>query len=144
MLPIWLNFPSHHNQKLPVLPLAIVGLFLLLVVLVQPLPAHADAGGFPTATPTVTPTSTWTATLPPTTLATLAPTSTFTPLPTVTSVGLLGVQATRAPLVVTPEIIPDTGGSLFSCWPLVIVFLLVGIILAAYLLTRRARLEAQE
>jgi hypothetical protein len=66
-------------------------------------------------------------------------------LASITLVGLLPVPATAQPtIVVTAEVIPNTGRSLFACWPLLIVFLLVGVILAAYLLARRTRLEAEE
>jgi hypothetical protein len=117
----------------------IAGLGLAAISLASPNPAFADAGGFPTATPTITPT--WTPTIP----LTATPTVTVTPLASITLVGLLPVQATIQPsIVVTAEVIPETGGSLFACWPLAIVFLLVGVILAAYLLTRRTRLEAEE
>ena len=119
--------------------LAIIGLILFAILIFQPDSAFADAGGFPTSTPTITPTGT--PTIPPT----QAPTATFTALPTITLVNLLDVQVTsEVSSNVATGIEPQSGTSIFTCWPLAIVFLLVGVVIAAYLLTRRAKLEVQE
>jgi carbohydrate-binding DOMON domain-containing protein len=119
--------------------LATGGLAVFSIFGPYPSQVFADAGGVPTRTPTVTPTGT--ATSPPT----LLPTATYTALPTTTLVNLLEVEATSTTsLNVAAQAEPQSAFSLLSCWPLGVVFLLVGVIIAAYLLARRVKLEAQQ
>jgi hypothetical protein len=125
--------------RLLILP--ITGLFLLTLYLTPQEFVLADSGGFPTSTPTSTRTPTGTPTIPPT----LVPTSTFTSLPTITLVNLLDVQATSTIIVSGPiETDTQSGFSILSCWPLVVIFLLIAVVIAALLLTRRVKLESQQ
>jgi hypothetical protein len=93
--------------------------------------AYADAGPFPTRTPTITltPTSSPSPTQP---LVTLTPTITLVPTPTDLELGQV-----VPPLVVAPTPTPaPPGRSLFACWPIALIVLVAIIIASTYLLTR--------
>jgi hypothetical protein len=139
----------HFPKGYPAGLLVIAGLITVFSVLGSHRPAFADAGGFPTNTPTITPTPTPIATntnVPSTPPVTSLPSPTLTPIPSITLVNLMDVQDTPGPAVnlAAGTSQQQPGISLFSCWPLIVIFLLVGIVIAAYLLTRRAKLEAED
>lgn len=107
----------------------------------HPQTALADAGPFPTKTPTVTPTSTDTP-IPPDT-ETPTPTNTSTPipteLPTLTSLpGSVNQTPAGGGIVVTPAS-PGTPLGLV-CMPFALALILIIIILSTFLLTRRAEM----
>jgi len=134
----WLSLTKQTRHTL-LIAIAAAGLALCSLFSSRPAQVYADAGGVPTRTPTVTPTGT------PTPLPTLVPTATFTSLPTITLVNLMDVQATSTnSLNIAAQAEPQGGFSLLTCWPLGVVFLLIGVIIAAYLLARRVKLEAQQ
>lgn len=133
-------FPTTNRiRQMLLIALTAAGLSLFSLFGPHTSRVFADAGGVPTRTPTVTPTGT--ATSPPTPV----PTATYTALPTITLVNLLDVEGTSTTnLNVAAQAEPQGGFSLLSCWPLGVVFLLIGVIIAAYLLARRVKLEAQQ
>ncbi len=127
-------------------------MLLLCAAVLLPTPAWADAGGWPTATPTVTPTSTTVVI----TLPTLTPVTAVTETPTATSVN--PYPAVDSGSMITPPALtplPDESGKALpnqsasgsaqgsaqsasqssnsllgggvACWPLAIIALLVGI-----------------
>jgi hypothetical protein len=107
---------------------------LLALGAFQPGRVQADAGPFPTRTPTVTLTPERTTTLTPT----FTQTPTITLIPTNTQVVL---EQEEQPLPVTGPTPspPSPGNSLFACWPIALIFILAVIIASTYLLTRRAQ-----
>lgn len=105
---------------------------LLALGLAQARPALADAGPFPTRTPTHTPTATTTPT------PTLGPTPTSTLIPTNTPIGAI-LQQLPSPTLAPPTPAPTAaGGFLSACWPIALLVVLAVIIASTYLLTRRA------
>ena len=131
-----------------------LGLLLLFLCAAALLPtsARADAGGWPTATPTVTPTSTTAVitlpTLTPVTAATITPTTPpDDPYPAVNSGSMitppalaplpdesgkaLPVQSASGSAQGSAQSASQSSGSLLgggvACWPLAIIALLVGI-----------------
>ena len=135
--------------------LALIALILCASALL-PSPAWADAGGWPTTTPTVTPTSTATYTPLAPTVVTSTPTPS-TPYPPMGITGdtlitppvflpLVNAGGTPDPAAqkalpdqqISPSITPlgSTGGTLaggIACWPVAIIALVVGLVLFAWL-----------
>lgn len=114
---------------------------IILVGLAMSLPrkAYADAGGWPTATPTLTPipaTPTATEIVEPTPLPTL-PQIIFPPTntPTAPAPGALEGQAIPQVLL-EPEPAPSRNITTLLCWPLAII-LLIGVIVGLILLRNR-------
>jgi hypothetical protein len=127
-----------RGQFQRILPL----LFLIILVgwaMSSPMNANADAGGWPTATPTLTPipaTATPTEEIEPTPLPTI-PLIVFPPTNTPTSPapGALEGQAIPQVLLET-EPAPGRNITTLLCWPLAII-LLIGIIVGLVLLRNR-------
>lgn len=129
-----------RRQLLRILSLA----FLIILVgwaMSSPMNANADAGGWPTTTPTITPipatpTETATVVVEPTPLPTI-PLIVFPPTNTPTSPapGALEGQAIPQVLLET-EPAPGRNITTLLCWPLAII-LLIGVIVGLILLRNR-------
>jgi hypothetical protein len=128
----WSSYPRIARQK-PRFALLIGLLFLLLAIGSYPvIRARADAGPFPTRTPTITLTPQPSPT-PTELLITLTPTITLVPTPT----ELVLEQELPPPVIVpTPTQPPDSGRSLFVCWPIALILIIAIIIASTYFLTR--------
>jgi hypothetical protein len=98
--------------------------------------ALADAGGFPTPTPTITPTFTETTQPSPS----VTPTSDSTSTPTTTSVPLSGAVASSEPtsLPAVANAAPQAAGPGLICWPFALLIVLVVVIVGTWLLSRRS------
>lgn len=114
-------------RRLLLLPVMVVLLCALVRAGSEVAPALADAGGFPTPTPTVTP------------LPTITLTPTWTPVPTVfpTSALLAPPSPTALVIEIPPAQAastrqPVTGLSLSGilCWPFAIGFLVIAVLVA--------------
>ncbi len=91
--------------------------------------AHADGGGFPTETPTLTITPS--PTITPTSTTTIAPTltPTVTPFP-------LQPDLQEQPIEPTPVPAARPGANIL-CWPFAVVLILIVVILSSFLFRRR-------
>ena len=126
--------------KLPVLAAPRYRILTLLLVLAASLGsvyqknARADAGGWPTRTPTITPVVTSTNTPLPTVIIVL------TPLPTLTP-GIFVPTPTPLPTSIPPAAIitptPPAGGPPAACWPIGLIILLASIIGSIVIFGRR-------
>lgn len=136
------NCRSLQRNKALILP-AVLLLLLAALAMAPPLGAFADAGGWPTATPTNTLAPSLTPTVPvsefaPTPEATSSllffpPTPTFTPVVPVFAEGqaIPQVQAATPPPT-------EPGFSFLSCWPFALIVLLTAIV-GIYFLRNRIR-----
>lgn len=115
-----------HPQRLAVI------LGLLILWLGIPLPALADGGGFPTATPTVTITPSPTITPTGTTTLAPTPTATVTPFPLQPDLQVQPIEPTPV-----PSARPSAG---ILCWPFAVVLILIVVILSTWLFRRRTQM----
>ena len=129
---LWSAVRSHHWIAVIILALLLT---LTAQAIRQPRQASADGGPIPTHTPTHTPTA----------AATLTPTTTPTSVPIITLVTNGEEQVLNQPITAEPTRTPTTGTSgIAGCLPFGLLILLVLIVLAAYLFTRRTRSDQNE
>jgi hypothetical protein len=133
---------SNDNTYIPILRLGIMLLALLFLIAIFALPisAIADAGGWPTATPTITQTL---APPTPTNIPTPIPTSpflTFPPTPTFTPVvPALSAELAAPELRAQGQAVQSTsrlGLNWWTCLPFAIVFVGLGVVGVLWLRTR--------
>ena len=113
----------------------------VLMASLVPGTALADAGGFPTRTPTIPATRTVTANLPPTVM----PTATSTSLPTLTPLAFTSGQDSNQQVIPPTQlpIPPEPGGGGVGCWPFALLIILAVILGITYYFTRRAHTEEE-